>query len=261
MAEFELGVYANDFAPKPIRRKARDMIRLLPAGQSFYTVIPRHIENFSDAKRIIVVGGEGSIRRVVQMMHDREVVRPVGLLPGGSQNVLYKTLRKLGLQLDAKTFLEKTLHDYPEDRSLRPGMINDRIFVNHVGLGSLEQQLGRFNAILRFLPNGCRTFAAVPHSLVYAVLDTIISRRRFLNLYTISPRIGQILAFPDQELLSDTLTHVWVGGRRIRQLQRFCFKDRMAGNCIWIDGDTTPYSQQEVLITRASYGIPMVAIT
>lgn len=199
------------------------------------------------------------MREICQWMHDRGEVRPVGLLPGGSQNVLYHVLQELGLKSDIKTFLEKTSDDYPEDQKLRPGMINDLVFVNHAGLGNFEQHLGRFNARLRSLPNGYRPLVSAVLSVAAAILYPD-GNRELLNLYTITPRIGQVLAFPDQELLSNALTHAWIDGLCIKQLQSYCCRDETRGYSIWLDGDTIPYELQGAVIKRAPLGIPMVAI-
>lgn len=258
-AEFELGVYVNDFAPYPVRRKAREMIQLLPdESNSFYLVISSHLERNRIPEKLAVAGGDGSIGRIMQMLYDQKAIIPVAVLPGGSQNVLYHTLLDLGLTADAGTFLKKPLDDYPENQRLKPGMINKRVFVNHVGLGHFEQHLGRFNARLRFLPSLPRLFLSASLSLAAASLHP---GKDFLNLYTITPRVGSVLAFPGQRLLSNELTHAWMRRGWIRQLRGFRFHDATLGNYAWFDGDTRFYPQREVLIARAPYGIPVVALT
>lgn len=277
-AEFELGVYANPFASESVKKRVRGILRFSPKGPTFRLTSPTY-QYQPIPKRVVVAGGEGSIRTVVQMMYDREVVKPVGLLPGGSQNVLYNALRKLGLQSDAKTFLEKTLDDYPEDQRLRPGVVNNLVFVNHAGFGHFEQHLGELNKRLRFLRNGHRPLVCALLSMAAAILYPD-GNRELLNLYTITPRIGQVLAFPDQELLNNNVTHAWVEGIRgfvrtlsywqrgkpapngaMRQFQSFGFADNAIGSSIWLDGDKIPYDLQGALIKRAPYGIPVVAIT
>lgn len=279
MARSELGIYTNPFVPEIIKKRAVDISQLAPGFASIIHPFRRK-EPFPN--RVIVAGGEGSIRTILQIMHDREEIRPVGLLPGGSQNVLYNALFELDLKSDVKAFLEKGLDEYPEDQRLRLGMINDRVFINHVGLGRFEQYLGEFNNRLRFLPNGRRTLVAALFSLTFATLDPN-SRREILNLYTIVPVIGQVPAFPDQRLLSDTLTHArieragslirtlfyWQRGKpapngAITQYQYSRFADIATGNSIWLDGDTIPYMLQDMpqgaLIKRTPYGIPIVAM-
>ncbi|KKQ76773.1 hypothetical protein A3B42_02620 [Candidatus Daviesbacteria bacterium RIFCSPLOWO2_01_FULL_38_10] len=119
MAVLELGIYANPHAPKPIIERATGMLWLLPAGHSFCDIIPPSRIYQPFPRRIILAGGDGSIRSFLQMMHDRKEVRPVGLLPGGSQNVLYHQLENLGLKMTAREFLERS-----PNRRLRPGMMN-----------------------------------------------------------------------------------------------------------------------------------------
>lgn len=255
MAEFEFGLFTNPHVPRVVTEEDTDILWLRPEGAGFIDIIPpTHSKWQRFPKRLIVRGGDGSVREICQWMHDRGEVRPIGLLPGGTQNVLYHALMELGLKASIKTFLEKTLDDYPENQRLRPGMANDLVFVNHVGLGRVEQHLGRLNARLRLLPNGYRTLVATLLSLAAASLHP---GKDFLNLYTITPSIGQLRAFPDQRLLSNALTHV----RGIRQISGFCFEDEATGNSIWLDGDTLPYSRQTVLVKRTPYGIPVVAIT
>lgn len=259
MVEYEFGLFTNPHVSRVVAEEDTGILWLRPTGAGFVDSIPpTHSRWQRFPKRLIVRGGDGSIREICQWMHDRKEIRPVGILPGGSQNVLYHALMDLGLKANIKAFLEKSLDDYPEEQRLRPGMINDRVFVNHVGLGHVEQQLGRLNARLRLLPNGCRTLVATLFSLATASANP---GKNFLNLYTITPRIGPVLAFPEQRLLNDELTHAWIRGGRIRQLRGSWFQDTTVGNYVWFDGDTRYYSQQEVLITRASYGIPVVAIT
>lgn len=280
MTEFELGIFTNPHAPKPMIERAAGMLWRLPLGYSFCDIIPpsRRYQPFPN--RVILVGGDGSIGSFLQMMYDREAVRPVGLLPGGSQNVLYNALFELGLKSDVGTFLKKGLDEYTEDQKLRPGMIGDLVFTNHAGLGRFEQNLGRFNAKLRFLPNGRRTLVSALLSLALAALNPN-SGKEVLSLYTITPRIGQVPAFPDQRLLSDSITHARVRNLRalvqtmvywqkgesapnevMTQYQYHQFADVARGDSVWVDGDTIPYPRQAgALIRRAPYGIPMVAIT
>lgn len=281
MAEYEFGLFTNPHAPKAASEGDADMLWRLPAGAAFMDIIPpTHSRWQRFPKRLIVRGGDGSMREICQWMHDRAEVRPIGLVPRGTQNVLYHVLQELGHQSNVKTFLEKTVDDYLEDQRLRPGMINDLVFVNHVGLGHMEQHLGRFNARLRFLPTRIR----VPAAGVLAVLATVARHRdgALFNVFSISPKIGSVEAFPDQRLLDNhQITHgripsvrkliialsYWQMGKRLpanilEVEQSSCFINPDMGRFMRIDGDTGPSpSPTGVLIKRASYGIPVVAIT
>lgn len=280
MAEYEFGLFTNPHVSRAVAEEDTGILWLRPAGAGFVDIIPpTHSRRQRFPKRLIVRGGDGSMREICQWMNDRGEFRPIGLLPGGSQNVLYNALLELGLTSDVKAFLEKETDDYPEDQILRPGMVGNLVFVNHVGFGHFEQHLGEYNKRLRFLPNGRRTLVAALISLVRAACHPN-RKEDILNLYTITPTIGQIPAFPEQNLLDGNLTHARVVGVRslvttllywqmgkaapdkiMPQLSGSSFAVPPTGNYIWLDGDTVPYVFQEgTLIRRASYGIPMVAI-
>ena len=181
-------------------------------------------------------------------------------------------------KVDIKTLiLQRSLitHNY----SFETSSINDSVFINHVGLGRFEQHLGEQNKRLRFLPNGWRTSVSALLSLALTALD-IKSGKEVLNLYTITPPIGQVPAFPNQVLFSDSITHAqvtniqglvrtllyWQRGKpapngAMAQDQGPQFSDEVRDNSLWLDGDTVPYMLQGALIKRTSYGIPIVAIT
>lgn len=279
MAEFELGIFSSPFIPEAVRERVTGMLRRLPEGKTFIDIIPpTHSRWKPFPRRIIVAGGDGSVREILQWMQDRGEVRPVGLMAGGSQNVLYHALMELGLKTSINTFLEKNPDDYPEDQRLKPGMVGDLVFVNHAGLGRFEQHLGEFNRRLRLLRNGQRPFVCALFSLAASLNPN--GRKDFLNLYTITPTIGQLRAFPEQKLLGNGITHAkvssvrglvqtmiyWQRGqsapnRAMHQSTYTRFEDTTGNSSIWLDGDTSAYPRQAVLITRTPYGIPVVAIT
>lgn len=108
-----------------------------------------------------------------------------------------------------------------------------------------------------------------------------------LNMYSLSPRIGHVLTFPDQDLSGSGITHAKIEGNRVVQAAKLAttlilwqfgwrppkgilhietgatFHDEVKRNTIWFDGDTQRNRfSGHVTIRRTDpqYAIPVVGI-
>lgn len=92
------------------------------------------IENNFRYTKIIVYGGDGTIRRVVSAIYNQNISVPIGILPGGSANVY---ARFLGLKGTLKNILETFL--LSRERSMPVGFMNGHIFILGAFFGTIAQ--------------------------------------------------------------------------------------------------------------------------
>jgi diacylglycerol kinase (ATP) len=129
----------------------------------------------TDAHRIGIIGGDGTLREVITGLADRCVGIPLGLLPLGNANVI---ARELGIPLDPQVAIDALIHD--REARIDVGVANGHDFLAMVGVGfdtfptrfvararrtrlggwiyalpgggDLMHGLGGFAGMLRFLP-------------------------------------------------------------------------------------------------------------
>lgn len=285
----EAGIFINPHSNKDIQDRV--LKRIIPrVNAGFYS--PGE-QNESLPGKIIVIGGEGTIRDVIQDMVDKDDVTPLGIVAGGTNNVLYRTLLANGNSMGLSDFMEYDTDELARRFSFRPGLFEQSAFTNQVGLGIFEQSQGTSNEKLRGvlrgkLPGRSRLFAASFKALLTALTqgsDTLAE----LDLYSLTPFVGSKKLFPDQDPNGDLITHAHILGnsktQRMRYLtivaaswalgkipppntlemeQDYSFTaDISHSPAIWLDGDTKPLhsEKREVVITRWNKAIPVVAIT
>lgn len=86
-----------------------------------------------DFEAVLVFGGDGTINEIAQPLVGTDVV--LGLLPGGSTNVM---ARSLGMPIDpveATAFVAEALADDSRRRRIGVGEVNDRYFLFSCGIG------------------------------------------------------------------------------------------------------------------------------
>lgn len=235
-------------------------------------------------------GGEGTNLAVTQWMFDNRLVCALGLLGGGTQNVLYNEISKRGV-MTVDEFLRTEVDQFPKESFFHPGQIGEEvIFNNHFGIGVYERAMGRLNADLRFLPvRGIRVFLARAIPMLIAVYG-----EPKMDIFSVVTKVGKISLFPGQDPWGEDISHglveTWLDllnslrlGRRLRKEPQFCipqnilrreqtgsFNVNISGSSIWIDGDTIRGSQMNVppydslrglqTVRRSDFAFPVVAL-
>lgn len=280
---YEVGIFKNEHARKEALQNVVGIIGKKLHGNT----IPFSEEIAELPDRLIVVGGERSVRTMVQEMSDRKQWRPVALAGGGAHDVTFNELRKVGRTMTVEEFVETPVDEFPEELLYHPGegvMVGEEygeIFNNHIGLGKYEEASGDMNEVLRFLPPLLRSLAA--RSLA-APIAVIRSGER-VDIYSVSSHIGYVNAFPEQELQGSDITHAWIDGNDLEQAaklaitlvlwqakmrppetvlhteRRYIYNATTNAENVWIDGDTLPNPLHgEVTIKRSDSAFPIVAL-
>ena len=90
------------------------------------------IDHGGDANRVIVIGGDGTLREVASAILDRGYAVPVAFIPMGNANVV---ACELGIPLDTASSLELALASTPPERTIDVGIANGEAFLAMVGTG------------------------------------------------------------------------------------------------------------------------------
>lgn len=279
----ELGIFIHPYSDPPAQRKARAINDALPS--SFRT---QEIADLSTARRILVVGGDGSLRRVMQFVYDEEALETqIGILGGGTNNVIHKELIRNGVTHSLEDFLDS---DQGKDEHLlfRPGLFGNQVFTATVGVGQFENMAGSYLEKLRaYTPRRLRFKISSLFSLV-SMMARENPNLLPLDLVSTSPNFGSVTLFPQQELHSSLLTHAWIEEKGFEGLRKllvtlFCWQTGIKppksalkteqatsfelsnpGSTLWADGDTffrfLGENHGNMLVNRASQAFAVTAI-
>lgn len=270
----EIGLYINPRAGSGAKRLVEPLIN---DPRVFVDSIPFQKTIDSLPLRLIVVGGERSVITVAGEIYRRGENPTLGIVPGGSGNVTFNNLERHGNIVSVSEFIDGSQAGVV---IFRPGQIGEEIFNNQVGFGAYEQATGSFNEALRFMPDRMRT-------MLYKILATVpaVFSDEPINMYSVSPYIGKVRAFPEQDFFGNSITHGQIRGEQkapklamtlmfwqmgladyvpdalFHRTQRERFTADIQSSDIWIDGDTSrnPY-QGEVEIKRIDRGISVVGL-
>lgn len=278
----EIGIFINSAA----RHKARNLALANAAVTPFscsqdITILDSTVRL---PNRIIIVGGEGSIRATLQKAYDLHQLNPVGIFGGGTNNLFYNHLKALGNSCSWQDFIngQKELNFF----QCRPGMIGNDIFNINLGLGVFEQSQGLINEHLRpFVKGKLRPRLAQVASCVALICQYREGIPSF-EMFSTSPRIGAAIAFPKQRIDASTLAHgLILGNSRYESVRNLLvvflhwqvksmpptsafntnygesFETSTRLNTIYLDGDTfTKEKREQVLVRRAPKSIPVIAV-
>lgn len=117
------------------------------------------------AERIAVAGGDGTINEVVNGVARPPGGRsvPIGIVPCGTANVV---AHEIGLKVSPRATVETLVSGEP--RSVRPGVVNDRLFVFSVGAGFDAQAVAAVDPALK------ARFG--PGAYVWSALNRVVNR-------------------------------------------------------------------------------------
>ncbi|MBI2086289.1 hypothetical protein HYT74_03025 [Candidatus Daviesbacteria bacterium] len=276
MSAVELRVIVNPHSSKSSKDQASKIARM--NGSPLHTI--NSGPNVSSQK-IIVAGGDGSVRAVLESVYRSEVTKPVGILAGGTNNIIYSILKKSGKVLPASEFVNSD--EFPDDLGFRPGIFQERLFLLHVGLGSFEQLIGSTNEYFRgYLPRKLR-----PRAAYLCALSKVFNQSdspHILDVYSTTSHLGYENAFPSQQFHGGLLTRAWIesGSKREEFMKLFfclvawqlhlrppssilsikqkdLFNTENSPFEAWFDGDNLPVKSGSE-IRRLDFVIPLVAI-
>lgn len=278
MSELRLGIYRNPYA-------GSEVLKIVKGLEKAGALCINSLKELEDLKvlpqRMMVAGGDGSVGAVIQEMFDRRECRPLGILGGGTQNVLYNEHLLNQRAMNIIEFLTASPDELAKF-SFRPGIMGRIVFINQIGFGSYEQADGMLNQHLRPIPKSIRTFFVRGTALCIASL----SDGRKIDIYSIVPRIGRVLAFPEQQF--DTgISHGWIedgerGSRKLvgtlnswrniegkglnGSLPEFVKIEKgesfsvLTPRTIWKDGDTVSIVPGYFRIGRTDFSVPVVSL-
>ncbi len=281
----ELGVFINPAARRTAQERGKEIadryncpIVGIPSSELDFAPLP---------ERVIVVGGEWSIRRVVEKMYRSGELRPVGVVGGGTHDVTHRLLLGEELALSLDKFMSMGDDEFPEQYGYRPGEFDGKIFNNHVGAGGYERAVGRANRLFDSLRIPRRPGSNLAQYAGLFLMTHQANGKYALNIYSVSPNIGSFRVFPKQDFHGSSLTHVsiegqsaaerlikllltlsfWRLGRQPPQtiLQtKFANKFNLSfdGESLWIDGDTEENRHRggEIAVGRKAKAIVLAAI-
>ncbi len=281
MAKVELGVYINPTADINTRKKAEAI-----SGPEVVKLRGREELHSMECKRILVVGGETTVGRVIDEIIKMEWDTVVGIWHAGTQGVLNKVMKdRKGLVMTVDEFREKPLHEFSR---IHPGEVNGMVFINHVGFGQYENQAGKMNDICRDLcmPKPLRIL--ISRALAGSIALVHSNGADKMEIYSIVSHIGEVEVFPNQDAFGDSITCGWVEGpvglavvllelslgitpsEKVLKIVPSIMKNDVAltfwnqsnGGTIWVDGKTidNPFKGQRVIIRRTKRSIPITAI-
>lgn len=200
----KIGIFVNRTAQKQHKRSAVDLASKLRIGEPRELAFP--LQAIPDeVETAIVVGGDGSVKAVMEELFKRKNPGFLLIVPAGSQNGLYRALTD---EKSVVTLEQVQGNDTGHIRSYTPGSINGELF-NHLAdvtkAGTL--QLKYAEALRPFTPREARAFAGI------AVAYVAIRRGEDFPSYGIrtfmpTPFIGKRKVFPQQEVYGDEVTLV-----------------------------------------------------
>lgn len=282
--EYEIGLYINPYAQPEAQRV---VFPLLENKATHAVYIPMAEKLGELPPKLIVVGGEGSNRAVIQEMYDRGQYRPIGIVGGGTNDVLYHHLLKTGRVMTIREFLDTPADQFPERFLYRPGLARDLvgnnvIFNNQIGFGNLDVTVGVVNASIRRFPPQTRIKGAKG---LLAAIPAVIQKGKLIDVYSVARNIRNQDVFPHQDQFGNFITHAATAGnifQRVNNLvvirdtyqqnrippenilsvrQGIIFSHDAHTKKIWLDGDTinNPFEGM-VEIGRADVAIPIFAL-
>lgn len=280
MKRVELGIFIHPYSAPEIQKRAHLIKERHP--DSFLTQELKDLQG--NLGSILIAGGDGSVRRVIQSLYDGEDLKPIGLLGGGTNNVLYKNLVRAGIVLSVEDFLDS--RPKKEEHLFLPGLFDDNhVFTITVGAGHFEKMVGLSHEKLRaYTPGALRRRISPLISLLPAMIRHNPNLLP-LDLISTSPNFGSASLFPKQELHSSLLTHAWIEEKGLRGFTRLLltlfywqtgkeppqsllqteqassFEVLNPDSILWVDGDTLlKRASGNILVSRASRAVAITAI-
>lgn len=277
----EIALYINPSADQ----QAKDFVAGIKGDNVGEDTIPPK-KNLISRKKVLV-GGEHSLWTITSNIIKNGQPCVVALAGGGTHNVVFEYLKRTGRVMTVDEFLQTAPDKFPNKLLYHPGEAQDEkghreIFNNHLGRGAYPRMTATLDKMLRGLPPQIRTRGA----RLGAAVPAAISREDRLVIYSISDRIGDFIAFKDQDLFDGGLTKAVIEGNYVEQWvklaltlaswqfsrsplrgvlrteQGVIFHDRFRTSSLWIDGENKEnfLVGDETTLKRSEIGFPLVGL-
>lgn len=275
-----VGAYIHPTARFEIASKTAKIISQLPYGNVHKLRFPLEVVPNEDI--VVVVGGDGSVRSMMETLIKRRDDSGVLLIAnGGSQNGLYRSLRSENQSFSFRT--PRIATDIPE---FKPGLINENIFTHTAGIEPIIKPYSTLNENLRDskLPRDTRAFFAAFFSGLRN-MNTDTMNEPFIRLVMTGQNLGPLFILPRQSLYSDCLSLITVDNMPKREMIRKLFvlfgsvllgkapPESLANleearefsllteqKIVGLGGDIFPLSRGDVFIRRSDKGIRTAAL-
>lgn len=205
MSHEKVRIYVNPASQERYRNEAIGLSKKLPQATLHELRYP--LESIPDGvETVIVVGGDGSVKGVMDKLFDRDNPGRLLIVPAGSQNGLHKTL----VDAQSKITLEQLQDNYMSHiPHLRPGSVNGETFVHLADItkaGVLQIEYVEAMRKTR-VPRKARAYAAlVP--VIFAIKRGEDYPTYGFDVFYPGPYIGAIKISPGQNIYDNNLTHI-----------------------------------------------------
>lgn len=274
----DLGIFVNRRASPEGLKKAAKIQSVIP-GIVTQDVLGQQEGLAEMYKRVIIVGGDGSVRTGLNYLMGQDQFPLVGIIPGGTLNVLSRVLVENGLGTTIEEFINIDPLKLPESEQFKPGLVAGRVFTNKASVNQYDRFKIVINERLRGVLSG-RTRIKVSHigGLLLSAL-TIDNQKPLLNAVLTTPYYGEVAVNPEQSLNGDNLTRMSIeGDSTLLMFYKLAaclvyfnrqtlpppsllkvefgkeFMMRPVHNGMDLDGDGFPMTKTEVLARRSDRG-------
>ena len=194
--------YIHPTAREAYKQKAVQLSSRMPESsvqELFYPLepVPETVQT------VVTVGGDGTVRSVMEKLLERDDPGVMLVIKGGSQNGFYRSLVSEGTTVQSSQIARA---DTTYIRLFHPGMINEHMFAHIAETGSIIEAFCKRNEALRSskIPRAMRAFVAG----VQTVLSEVDKNREqpLLRVFATGANMGLLRLFPQQELYADNLS-------------------------------------------------------
>jgi diacylglycerol kinase family enzyme len=232
-------------------------------------------------KATIVVGGDGSVRSVMEALLERDEPGRLLVVKGGSQNGTYEALKGEKVIFRAQEFALGT----SKTPMYSPGLVNGKLFHHGAGTGFFEVRQAIENERIRrsTTPRPLQAYAAVYRTMA-AALRADAPKKRFVRTFLTSRYVGPLQVLPKQKqpLFGDEITMVETEGdlvvarfflallyalNRKTPPSQFAtvttsreFVTKADSTTANLDGEVVDIFSREIKVSRSKKGIKMAAL-
>ncbi len=203
----ELGVFISKTARTEYKEKGRELARKAGA-QILNPTFPVNIPN--DIETVVGIGGNGSIKGIMEGIIKKN--HPINLLvvPGGSQNGFYRSVNAAGATISDEQLIDGSVDGV---REFNPPSVNGELFNHGAGFGKNVAIFEHLDEQLRTspIPKDIRSIVAGLFAVAANIKDDSYSEY-VLQIASPGSFLGRFRTFPDQDVFSNDLTFAKIKG-------------------------------------------------
>ena len=194
--------YIHPTAREAYKQKAVQLSSRMPESSVQELFYP--LEPISETvQTVVTVGGDGTVRSVMEKLLERDDPGVMLVIKGGSQNGFYRSLVSEGTTVQSSQIAHA---DTTSIRLFHPGMINEHMFAHIAETGSIIEAFCKRNEALRSskIPRAMRAFVAGVQTIPSEVDKN--KEQALLRVFATGAHMGLLRLFPQQELYADNLS-------------------------------------------------------